>query len=153
MDCSPITDTLFLGTTPTPRDYDHLRSLGITLVINMRVEQRPHPDPHHEPIRTLRFRTFDSPFLPIPLRVLEKGVRAAVDEIERGGKVFVHCFGGRHRSAAMAASILIAQGHPPAEAMALLKERHANADSDIWYIKNRILNFAKRWAKGSKQNQ
>lgn len=145
MDCSPITDTLYLGTTPEPEDYAHLRALDITLVINMRFEQRPHADPHPEPIRTLHFRTFDHPFFPIPIRVLDKGVRAALTEIERGGKVFVHCFGGRHRSVAMAASILIAMGYPAKAAMNLLKEKHDKADPGIWYIKKRILKFAKHW--------
>jgi protein tyrosine phosphatase (PTP) superfamily phosphohydrolase (DUF442 family) len=145
MDCSPITDSLSLGTTPeNPEDYERLRKLGITLVINMRVEKRPRPDVHPEPIRTIHFRTIDHPFFPIPIRVLEKGVRAALAEIERGGKVFVHCYGGRHRSVAMAASILIAQGYAPEKAMTLLKEKHEKADPGIWYIKSRILKFARK---------
>lgn len=150
MDCSCITDTLYLGTTPAPKDYDYLRALGITLVINMRFEQRPFPDPYHEPMRALHFRTFDHPFFPIPIFVLEKGVRAALEEFEREGKVFVHCFGGRHRSVAMAASILIAQGHTPESAMVLLKEKHGKADPDIWYIRSRILKFARRWGEKGK---
>jgi protein-tyrosine phosphatase len=146
MDCSPITDTLYLGTTPEkPEDYNQLRSLGITLVINMRIEQRPNPDPHNQPLRTLHFRTIDHPFFPIPIHILNKGTRAALDEFACGGKVFVHCFGGRHRSVAMAASILIAQGRTPDEAMNLLKERHDKADPYIWYIRSRIMRFAKRW--------
>ncbi len=146
MDCSPITPTLYLGTTPEPEDYKRLRALGITYVINMRFEQRPHADPHPEPIYTLHFRTFDHPFFPIPMHVLEKGVRAALAEIARGGKVFVHCYGGRHRSVAMAASILIGQGVAPEAAMQLLKKQHAKADPYIWYIKSRILKFGRRWA-------
>lgn len=145
MDCSPITHTLYLGTTPNPKDYDYLRTLGVTLVINMRFEQRPFPDPYHEPMRALHFRTFDHPLFPIPIFILERGVHAALEEIKRGGKVFVHCFGGRHRSVAMAASILIAQGYPAEMAMKLLKEKHGKADPDIWYIKSRILKFANHW--------
>ena len=147
MDCSLITDTLYLGTTPEQKDYDYLRRLGITLVINMRVEKSPNHDPHPEPIFTLHFRTFDHPFFPISTHVLEKGARAALDEITRGGTIFVHCYGGRHRSVAMAASILIAQGYAPEAAMNLLKENHSKADPDIWYIRSRILKFAKRWKK------
>ena len=145
MDCSLITESLYLGTTPEREDYDRLRDLGITLVINMRMEQRPHPDSHNEPMPVLHYRTIDHPFLPIPLHILERGVRAALAEIEKGGKVFVHCFGGRHRSVAMAACILIAQGETAEIAMALLREKHDKADPDIWYIKSRILKFARRW--------
>ena len=147
MDCSPITDTLYLGTTPESEDYNRLRDLGITLVINMRIEQRPHPDQHNEPMRVIHYRTIDHPFLPIPMCVLEKGASIALDEITSGGKVFVHCYGGRHRSVAMAASILIAQGYTPEDAMNLLKEKHDKADPGIWYIRKRILKFAKRWKK------
>ena len=68
MDCSPITDTLYLGTTPESEDYNRLRDLGITLVINMRIEQRPHPDQHNEPMRVIHYRTIDHPFLPIPMK-------------------------------------------------------------------------------------
>ena len=150
MDCSLITPTLYLGTTPEPEDYPRLRALGITYVINMRFEQRPHADPHPEPIYTLHFRTFDHPLFPIPMHVLEKGVRAALAEIERGGKVFVHCYGGRHRSVAMAASILIGQGYTAEAAMKLLKEKHDKADPGIWYIKKRILKFAQRWGERAK---
>jgi protein-tyrosine phosphatase len=145
MECSRITETLYLGTTPKPEDYDYLRNLGITLVINMRVEQRPFPDPHNPELPSLWFRTFDSPIIPIPMRLLEKGVHAALEEIEKGDKVFVHCYGGRHRSVALAACILIAEGKTPEQAMTLIKEQHQKADPDIWYIRNRIMKFAKRW--------
>jgi protein tyrosine phosphatase (PTP) superfamily phosphohydrolase (DUF442 family) len=39
MDFSAITDDLFIGTTPSVSDYDHLRELGVRLAINMRVEK------------------------------------------------------------------------------------------------------------------
>ena len=38
MDYSRITEDLFIGTTPTIADYEHLRELGVRLVINMRWE-------------------------------------------------------------------------------------------------------------------
>lgn len=145
MDCSQITSTLFLGTTPELEDYARLHELGITLVINMRIEKRPVPDPHNKPVWTLHYRTFDHPLIPIPIQILEKGSGIALDEITRGGKIFVHCFGGRHRSVAMAASILIAQGYAPEAAMNLLKEKHTKADPDIWYIRSRILKFSRQW--------
>ena len=41
MDFSKITDDLFIGTTPFVRDYNHLRELGVRLVINMRFTHYP----------------------------------------------------------------------------------------------------------------
>ena len=74
-----------------------------------------------------------------------KGVRAALLVIENGGKVYVHCQAGVHRGVAMGAAILIAQGFEPQEAMDLIKAKRPAADPDAWYIRRRILRFAKIW--------
>ncbi len=97
MDFSTITDDLFIGTTPSVSDYDYLRELGVQLVINMRIEHRPRPDPHNPPLSLLWLPTFDSPFFPIPIRKLFQGATTALQTIRDGSKVYVHCAGGRHR--------------------------------------------------------
>ena len=145
MDISKINENLYVGTTPATEDYDLLRDRGVTLVINMRFESRPRPDNHNPPMARLWLPTFDSPLIPIPLRALRKGVHAALEIIHTGGKVFVHCAAGVHRSVALAAAILIAQGHPPDGAAELLKARRPAADPEIWYIRRRIEKFASTW--------
>jgi protein-tyrosine phosphatase len=145
MDFSHITDDLLIGTTPAVGDYPHLRDLGVRLVINMRIEHRPRPDPQDPPLSLLWLPTFDSPFVPIPIRALLRGARAALDTIREGGKVYTHCAGGRHRGVAMGAAILIAQGHDPHMAMQLIKERRSFADPYAFYIRPRILRFARQW--------
>lgn len=145
MDFSWITDDLLIGKTPLAEDYDHLRDLGVQLVINMRFEKRPAPDPHDPPLELLWLRTFDNPILIIPIRKLMRGTRAALEVIGRGGKVYAHCAQGVHRSVAMRASILIGQGYSPEAATALIKSRRATADPDIFYIRRRILRFARQW--------
>ena len=145
MDYSQITDTLFVGTTPEVDDYAALRALGVQLVINMRFDHRLAPDAHDPPLAILWLRTFDMPLLPIPLRPLRRGAAAALKAIAEGGKVYVHCRAGRHRSVAMAAAILIAQGHPAEAAMRLIKQRRDNADPDAWHIRWRIRRFADTW--------
>lgn len=145
MDFSPITDGLIIGTTPTTDDYDTLRELGVALVINMRGERPPHPDGHKPPMPTLWLHTFDSPLLPISLRSLRRGVQAALERLDRGEKVYTHCAAGVHRSVAMAAAILIAQGLTAQEAMALIKDRRQVADPHKWYIRWRILRFSETW--------
>lgn len=142
---SQISDTLFVGTQPGPQDYSLLKQLGIHLVINMRIEKRPHPDPGEPHLPVLWLPCFDNPLLPIPVRFLLKGVTAALNTIEAGGKVYTHCAQGVHRGAAMGAAILIAQGHSPLEAMNLVKERRQVSNPHIWYIRRRIQRFADEW--------
>lgn len=145
MDFSPITEDLIVGTTPRGGDFDTLRELGVGLVINMRWLPGPRPPANDPSLRYVRFRTFDSPFLPIPLRALIRGVQLALEEIRAGGKVYTHCAAGRHRSVAMAAAILIAQGLAPEGAMSLIKERRPEADPAAFYIRRRIMLFARKW--------
>ena len=146
MNFSRITDNLFIGDTPSLADYDQLRDLGVRLVINMRIEKRPAPDPHRLPLKFLWLPTVDNPLFLIPTCFLMRGVRAALETLKTGGKVYVHCAKGRHRGVAMmGASILIAQGYSPDQAMQLIKSQRPIADPDIFYIRNRILRFAKKY--------
>ena len=87
MDFSKITESLYIGTTPRTEDYQTLRDLGVELVINMRIERPPYPDLVESPLSVLWLPTFDSPLVPIPLGALFKGVRAALEKLEDGGKV------------------------------------------------------------------
>ena len=125
---SSITDDLFIGITPLASDYNGLRELGIRLIINMRLVHGPFPDTHHTPIQLLWLRTFDSPLFPIPIPKLMTGAQAALETIRMGGKVYVHCAGGRHRGVAMGSCVLVAQGYDPEAAMDLIKARRAVAD-------------------------
>jgi protein tyrosine phosphatase (PTP) superfamily phosphohydrolase (DUF442 family) len=145
MDFSQITDDLFIGNTPKPKDYQQLRDLGVRLVINMRWDHRLPPDTHEKPLTLLWLQTIDSPLFPIPIRALQRGAMAALETIREGGKVYTHCAYGRHRGVGMGAAVLIAQGYAPREAMDLIKSRRRVADPDIFYIRGRIMRFAKKW--------
>ena len=145
MNFSQITDTLFIGDTPLRDDYDALRNLGVRLVINMRFEKRPALDLHQPPLNFLWLPTIDSPGLVIPIRCLMRGVHAALATIREGGKVYAHCAKGRHRGVAMGAAILIALGYDPDEAIELIKVQRPSADPDLFYIRSRILRFARAW--------
>ncbi len=145
MDFSQITNDLFIGTTPVAQDYNRLRELGVRLVINMRFARGPHPDTHPEALNFLWLRSIDSPILLIPIQTLIKGTHTALEIINKGGKVYSHCAAGRHRSVAMGAAILIAQGHTPEAAIQLIKKQRPVADPEIFYIRSRILVFAKHW--------
>jgi hypothetical protein len=150
---SNITDDLFIGTTPLASDYDGLRELGIQLIINMRFSHGPYPDPHHTPIRLLWLRTIDSPLIPIPVSKLVIGARAALETILLGGKVYVHCAYGRHRGPAMGSCVLIAQGYEPESAMKLIMERRLVANPKAYYIRPRIMSFAREWQRELKLSE
>lgn len=145
MNFSRITEDLFIGNMPSHTDYDRLHDLGVRLIINMRFWLAPKVDSHHEPIQTLWLRSIDSPFFPISIPKLIRGARAALETIRDGGRVYSHCAYGRHRGVAMGACILIAQGMSPLAAMELIKEKRPQADPDAFYIRPRILKFAREW--------
>jgi protein-tyrosine phosphatase len=142
---SNITDDLFIGTTPLVEDYKGLRELGIRLIINMRFSRGPYPDSHHTPIQLLWLRTIDSPFFPLSMSKLMLGAKTALETIRMGGKVYVHCAYGRHRGVAMGACVLIAQGYDPEAAMKLIVERRPLANPNAYYIRPRIMMFARQW--------
>lgn len=148
---SQITDRLFIGGPPGEADADVLRQLGVRLVICMRFWLRPRAR-RARSLHYLSLPTFDSPLLPIPVRVLVQGAIAALKVMQAGGKVTSYCARGRHRSVAMGAAILIAPGMSAEKAMTLIKERRAAADPDAFYIRLRIHLFAQRWSD-SKVNQ
>jgi protein-tyrosine phosphatase len=75
------------------------------------------------------------------------GAKAALETIQSGGKVYVHCAGGRHRGVAMGSCILIAQGYAAEDAMQLISKRRSYADPQIYYIRARILRFAQEWGQ------
>lgn len=144
MNFSAITDDLLIGSMPEPGDYDRLRQLGVRLIINMRFRLGPEQDPHPEPMQTLWLRSLDNPLFPIPLHKLAHGAQAALEIIQRGGRVYSHCAYGRHRSVAMGACILIAQGYDPLAAMELIKRKRPVADPYAFYIRPRIIKFSRQ---------
>jgi protein-tyrosine phosphatase len=145
MNFSQITDFLFIGTTPLPKDYALLRELSVGLVINMRVERRPYPDPDSQPLPVLWLPAFDSPLVPISMRTLQRGVSAALEVIHKGEKVYIHCAAGVHRSVALGVATLIAMEYSLEDALQLVKQKRKVADPHAWYILRRIEHFARTW--------
>jgi prolyl-tRNA editing enzyme YbaK/EbsC (Cys-tRNA(Pro) deacylase)/protein tyrosine phosphatase (PTP) superfamily phosphohydrolase (DUF442 family) len=145
MDLSEITNDIYVGTQPDATHAEKLQNLNIGLIINMRAEKRPDPAFGQAPFSSLWLRTHDTFFTPISVATLEQGVRAALAVIGQGRRVFVHCQVGRHRSVAMAAAIMIAQGYSARDAMRLLREKRKLADPQIWYIRRQIEKFEKYW--------
>ena len=109
-----VTGELWIGGQPRGAGMKTMRTHGITAVVNMRSEyDYPKLAKIHE-LKYLRLPTDDhgAP----TLRDLAKGVEFITGEIDGGGKVYVHCWEGIGRSAAMAAAYLVSRGSSPDDA-------------------------------------
>lgn len=110
---SEITPQLGIGGQHSRRGINRLRDRGYTAVVNMRRES----DDKAKGIaldRYLYLPTIDN--TPPTLQHLQDGARFIGEEIERGGKVYVHCWEGVGRAPTMAAAYLVSTGKTPAEA-------------------------------------
>lgn len=145
-DLSQIADDLYLSSLPKKEHVEHLRSLGIRMVISMTVPRAPSVY-RRPPLQFVHCPSLDTPLTPIPIFILRRGVTAALPVIEGGNSILVHCKSGVHRSVAMASCILIARGHSADSAMRLIKEKREKADPYVPYIRKRIEKFESYWSK------
>jgi hypothetical protein len=143
-DASAITDSLFIAPRLRALNVEHVRGLGVDLVLSM-IWFAPPREITRPPFRLIRLPCFDSPLLPIPLVLLRRGASAAVLVLEAGGRVLIYCRGGIHRSVAMAACILVARGMTVDEAMDTIVARRAIADPRARHIERRIRAFERDW--------
>ena len=141
---SQITEYLYISAFPRGKHVKEIVALGVRLVLSMHW-LRPTKMLGKPPVKLLWLPTFDNIFLPMPIRTLNKGVRAALPVIDEGGAVLVHCKSGMHHSVAQAACVLIAKGYTADDAMQLIKEKRAVADPDARHIQSRIRKFANQW--------
>lgn len=143
-DASAITDQLFIAPRARTRHVEEVRSLGVDLVLSM-IWFAPPRALTRPPFRLMRLPTLDSPLTPIPLFMLRRGASAAALVMDAGGRVLVYCRGGRHRSVAMAACILIARGMTADEAMDTIVSKRSVADPHAPHIERRIRAFERDW--------
>jgi hypothetical protein len=141
---SQITEYLYISAWPRGEHVDEIVALGVRLVLSMHWI-RPNRTLGKPPVDLLWLPTIDQPFFPMPIKTLERGVRAALPVINQGGSVLVHCKAGVHRSVAQAACVLIGMGYTADDAMQLIKEKRAVADPDVGYIQKRIRKFEAHW--------
>jgi hypothetical protein len=143
-DISQITEALYISAWPRGEHAAEIRALGVRLILSMHW-LHPAKTVGHAPVRLLWLPTVDTPWTPMPMFLLRRGVRAALPVIGDGEGVLVHCKSGLHRSVAMACCVLIGLGYTAQEAMRLVKDRRAVADPDAWYIRRRICRFEQEW--------
>jgi len=143
-DISQITEYLYISAFPAEHHADELIALNIRLILSMHW-LRPNSKLNERPLRIMWLPTIDTPFTPMPISMLRKGVEAALPVIDEGYAVLSHCKAGVHRSVAMASCVLIARGYTADEAMALIIEKRPVADPHAAHIEKRIRKFERIW--------
>jgi protein-tyrosine phosphatase len=143
-DLSQITSYLYLSSWPEGRHRDEILERNIRLILCMHY-RLPEKALRQPPLRLIWLPTIDSPLTPIPISFLQRGADEAVDTIQAGGAVLVHCKYGIHRSAAMACCVMIAMGYQAQAAMRIAKDRRPVADPYVPYIRSQILRFEQVW--------
>ena len=141
---SQITEYLYISAFPHSKHVDVVVDSGIRLILSMHW-QRPNKNLGKPPVHLLWLPTFDNPLVRIPIKTLNKGVRAALPVIHDGNAILSHCKAGMHRSVAMAACVLIGMGYSADDAMQIIKEKRAVADPYAGYIQQRIRKFESQW--------
>ncbi len=139
-DVSAITDYLYISAWPRSNHAEEIRALNVRLILSMHWI-RPSRILGQPPVRLLWLPTFDNWLMPMPIRILKRGVETALPVIQDGYRVLVHCRAGVHRSVAMACCVLIGMGLTAEEAIALVKQKRSAADPEAWYIQRRIKEF------------
>jgi len=137
---SQITEYLYISVWPRGEHVEEIAALGVCLMLSMHLIC-PTKMLGNPPVKLWYLPAIDKSFFPLPIRILNKGVQAALPVINGGGPALVHCRAGVHCSVAQAACVLIGVGYNADNAMQLIKEKRTVADPDVGYIQERILLF------------
>lgn len=117
---SEVTPQLLLGGQHYYRKgYSRVRNHGITAIVNMR-ERHSDVDQGIAGERHLQLATADN--TPPSIADLMRGADFIGEEIQRGGKVYIHCAVGCGRAPTMTAAYLISTGISPKDALKQIKK-------------------------------
>ncbi|WP_121202118.1 dual specificity protein phosphatase family protein [Mucilaginibacter gracilis] len=114
-----ITANLFLGSQYNKIGLKKLHKLGVTAIVNMRIHS-VYKSAQYKGFKYLHLPTVDN--TPPPIDDLLKGALFIENEINHGGKAYVHCRQGLGRGPTMALAYLIKIGTTLPDALALIKK-------------------------------
>ena len=125
-----VDDRVLLGALPFRQDVAALKAAGVGAVLNTCREWRgPVEEYQAAGIEELRLPITD--FTAPSLDDVRAGVAFIQRQAAAGRKVYVHCKAGRGRSATIVLCYLVAQGHSPEEAQALLIQKRAHVNRGL----------------------
>ena len=116
---SEVTSQIHVGGQYHSYGWPELVRRGITGVVNMRGEFSDRRS-NVVPPCYLHLPTVDN--TPPTLEQLHQGAAFIQDEVDRGGKVYVHCWEGIGRGPTMAAAYFVSTGMTPEEAWKLIRK-------------------------------
>lgn len=116
---SEITPFLYLGGQYSDLGLSKLKTLGITGIVNMRTKA-VHPQNLIPFAKLLHLPTTDN-HAPT-LEQLRNGVTFIQQELDNGGKVYIHCRLGEGRGPTMAIAYLVSIGMTFEDAISLVKK-------------------------------
>lgn len=143
---SQITPQIYLGGQLRPPGIRLLKKWGITAIISLR--QTP-------PLKYITSLGLRSLHLPTPdlkapsLEHIEAGINFIQNEIDQGGKVYIHCHYGEGRGPTMALAYLMNQGLSLEDALKLVKKSR----SFISLTRPQVLLLTQIEAKKTKNDQ
>lgn len=126
LNLSWVTDMLAVGGSYRVRDIRRLAEIGITAVIDSRSEASDdEAELARQGIRLLRLPAPDR--YALSLEQLQQGAGWAVERLNEGHKVFVHCEHGVGRGPLLGAAVLVALGYSAQQALRLLRVKRWQA--------------------------
>lgn len=118
-DLSRVADGVYVGGQHYPHGWDAMCAYGITAVLNLR--EAVHDDVALGIGGDLHLHLPTPDNTPIAMEDLDAAANFIHAEIQKGGKVYVHCGVGVGRAPSAAAAYFIKQGQTPSEALALMR--------------------------------
>ena len=142
---SQVTPQLFLGGQHYRRGWQAMQARGITAIVNLREAKFSDAAKGIGGERHLHLATVDN--TPPTVADLMRGAALIGDEIQRGGKVYIHCGVGVGRAPTMTAAFLMTTGLSAEEALRQIKKArpfvHLTDEQ-----RDALDEFARRWPAG-----
>ena len=139
---SQITPQLFLGGQHYRRGWQAMQAAGITAIVNLREAKFSDVKKGIGGKRHLHLATVDN--TPPTAADLMRGAAFVSDEIQRGGKVYIHCGVGVGRAPTMTAACLMTAGLSAEDALRQIKKTrpfiHLTAEQ-----RRALDEFARHW--------
>ena len=143
INCSDVTPQLAVGGSFRRAQVKHLKERGVTAVVDCREEALDDVEAlTRAGIRFLHLPALDR--YAMTYDQLHEGVDWVLDNLDRGGKAFVHCEHGVGRGPLMGCAVLITQGYSAPEALRIVRSGRWQAAPNDRQLKA-LLAFEREW--------